>query len=687
MSTVAQKYVAYCPAFLLFGAELLAIDVGVAKVDVTPSHPVVLAGFGGRTKEHEGIDTRIWARALAIGGSTPVLLIAVDNCGVPDEMTALVGRRLAAESDMDADRLVICSTHTHSAPALPGYAAVLWGGRLTEPQLANKNRYAMWLADRLVEVGLAALKSRRAASLEWAMGDVGFGGNRRVLSGGRWRGFGFRLDGPVDRSLPLLVAKDASGRPFALWTNYACHCTTLGARNRVSGDWAGFSNEAIEATIAGVTALTTIGCGADIGPQPTGSAEHARAHGRAIATEVKRLVQAGLKPLAEAPKVQTRQLRLPFDAIADRDHFESRAGLQNFDGEHARRMIAVLDERGAFPTHLDYPVTTWRFGDDLAIVFLAGEVVVDYAVRLKQELDWSRLWINAWSDDVPSYIPSKRVLREGGYEAGFSQIYYELPARYAPATEDIIVRAVREMVGDGLHPRAELGPSPFHVHPDLDVEELSKPPKLTEAERDALRGRAAEALRKIRDGKAEISERALEAAVRRAQNGLARIERNDGGVDSWFNYTGTKRFRPYIRQLRRGDTISWTTPPLRSALGDRVTLIFIAGLGYLSQPKTDGFELLVAGKPVLRFDVTTKPSRWPADRDDENFELLYLPSWTSSEDSAGFFLLTLPSSLATTGKALEIGVRSQGEGSLRWFSIDYYRDTVDILNDTLDFAQ
>ncbi len=50
------------------------------------------------------------------------------------------------------------------------------------------------------------------------------------------------------------------------------------------------------------------------------------------------------------------------------------------------------------------------------MVFLSDEVVVDYALRMKREMDGSRLWINAYTNDVSSYIASKRVLKEGGYE-------------------------------------------------------------------------------------------------------------------------------------------------------------------------------------------------------------------------------------------------------------------------------
>ena len=81
------------------------------------------------------------------------------------------------------------------------------------------------------------------------------------------------------------------------------------------------------------------------------------------------------------------------------------------------------------------------------MVFLAGEVVVDYALRFNKEFDWKRLWISAWANDMPGYIPSRRILNEGGYEAEFSQVYYDLPGAYLPEVEDIMTDGVRELLG------------------------------------------------------------------------------------------------------------------------------------------------------------------------------------------------------------------------------------------------
>jgi hypothetical protein len=78
---------------------------------------------------------------------------------------------------------------------------------------------------------------------------------------------------------------------------------------------------------------------------------------------------------------------------------------------------------------------------------LGGEVVVDYKLRLKKELGFDRpLWVTAYANDIMAYIPSLRVLREGGYEGDTSRIGWGMPAKWAPAIEEKIVGKVHELV-------------------------------------------------------------------------------------------------------------------------------------------------------------------------------------------------------------------------------------------------
>ncbi len=78
-------------------------------------------------------------------------------------------------------------------------------------------------------------------------------------------------------------------------------------------------------------------------------------------------------------------------------------------------------------------------------MFLGGEVVVDYALRLKHELTGD-VWVTGYANDVMSYIPSRRVLREGGYEGATSMVYYGLPTTWGPTIEEAIVREVHRQV-------------------------------------------------------------------------------------------------------------------------------------------------------------------------------------------------------------------------------------------------
>jgi len=289
----------WAPLVAIFGfvmtvsAGETTYSVGAAKVDITPTHPVLLAGYGSRTSEHEGVDTPIWARALVIDDGKPAVIVAVENCGVPAPVVEEVAKRLAAKAGIERARFVIASTHTHSAPTLTGYAPVLWDGRATPEQKERVARYTACLTGQLVDVVLQALDARRPAKLAWGQGRVGFGGNRRVLDQGRWVGFGHAEEGPVDHSLPVLVARGTEGKPIAVWAGYACHCTTAGARNCIGGDWAGFASQRVEEAEPGAVALTTIGCGADVGPQPSGNLDLARQHGGTLADEVARLIGGG----------------------------------------------------------------------------------------------------------------------------------------------------------------------------------------------------------------------------------------------------------------------------------------------------------------------------------------------------------------------------------------------------------
>jgi hypothetical protein len=192
--------------------------------------------------------------------------------------------------------------------------------------------------------------------------------------------------------------------------------------------------------------LVIIGCGADANPEPRRNLDDAKDHARAVAKETERLVSSSLTPLPARISAEFRQIELPLAPLPDRQALQERSKIDGAEGFFARTLLGRLDRGDALPRTVAYPVQTWCFGDDLAMVFLGGEVVVDYALRLKWETDVRRVWVTAYSNDVPCYIASKRVLDEGGYEADLSMVFYGVPARFAPQTEDLIVRTVHDLL-------------------------------------------------------------------------------------------------------------------------------------------------------------------------------------------------------------------------------------------------
>jgi hypothetical protein len=433
--------------------------VGAAGIDITPDYPIRLSGYGGRQKESEGIDQHLFAKALAIGSSkrTVAVLITVDNVAVPAYMREEVAARLAKKAGVRNERIAVCCTHTHTAPMLKDVCPNLFGADIPPEHQARIDRYTRELTDKLEQVALAALKDRRPATLSWGRTKAGFAWNRRPQGG------------PVDQDLPVLVARDKSGNIRAIYVSYACHCTTMAdTPNHLCGDWAGFAQEYLERDHPGAVALVSLGCGADADPKPRTGLEFAKQNGSAISTAVNQLLRQPLTPLhgggqssadrrsallCQWPwtplhgklECRAKPVVLPFDAPLAREEWVKRSqSVNHWLAYHAKKNLDRLDRGETLPTELPYLVQTWNFGQELALVFLPGEVVVDYSLRLKRE--YARLWVNGYANDVPCYIPSRRIWREGGYEGGDAMIYFDRPTRLAEGTEDRIIAALHGLL-------------------------------------------------------------------------------------------------------------------------------------------------------------------------------------------------------------------------------------------------
>lgn len=411
--------------------------IGAAAVDITPDYPVRQSGYGNRRDVSQGVAQHLFAKALAIGRDEegPAVLVTVDNCGVSRAIRDEVVRRLGTKTKVRDQRFAIASSHTHSGPMLAGVLPNLFSVDIPAEHLATIDRYTRELTDKIEQVALAALADRKPSQLASGVGQVGFAANRR----------GLRLK-PTDRELLVLRVVGQDGKVRAIFTSYACHCTTL-AIDKIHGDWAGCAQEAIERDFPGAVALTALGCGGDQNPTPRRTMELVLQYGEDLAAEARRLVNGKLRPINGPLECRTKQVELAYDTLPTREEWQTLAMSKSTPiAYHAKKNLARLDRGEKIPTHLPYLVQTWSFGSDLAMVFLPGEVVVDYSLRIKREYDGSRVWVNGYSNDVPCYIPSRRVLDEGGYEAAGAMVCYDRPTKFATDVEQRVMGAVHELM-------------------------------------------------------------------------------------------------------------------------------------------------------------------------------------------------------------------------------------------------
>jgi hypothetical protein len=259
---------------------------------------------------------------------------------------------------------------------------------------------------------------------------------------------GVNKDGPVDHDVPVLRIDDMHGKLRAVVVGYACHNTTAQDMLQLNGDYAGFTQAWLEAHHPGAMALFVAGCGGDANPYPRGSVELARQHGEELAAAVDKALAGKLQPVHGPLKTAYEEFPVAFATPPGRE--ELKAQLANQDVYHrnwAEAMLKILDRDGRLPSEYPYPLEIWQFSNDLTFVALAGEVVVDYDLRLKKELGAEKLWVAAYCNDVFAYIPSLRVLKEGGYEGGGAMVYYGQPGPFAPSIEETIIGKVHDLVG------------------------------------------------------------------------------------------------------------------------------------------------------------------------------------------------------------------------------------------------
>lgn len=419
---------------------------GLARAVITPERPMWLAGYGGRDHPAEGTEHDLWVKVLALedADGRRAVLITSDVLGYSRVMLDAIRAALEKQCGLKPAEIMLTASHTHSGPVVR--ESLLDYYPLDDAQMALVESYSRLLERRIVDTVTKALADMQPATLLATEGETTFAVNRRTnreAEVAARQAAGEKMAGPVDHSIPMLLVRGADEKLRAIVFGYACHNTTL-AWYRWCGDYAGFAQLAIEKQHPGAQAMFYTGCGADQNPLPRRELALCQKYGEQLAAGVEKGLTGAARALAPQLKTSIGEVALPFERVTTQEEIDRFKGAEGIRGRWAGRLAARRAGGEKFSGSYPYTVQVWKLGDQLWIS-LAGEVVVDYAIRFRREFG-PKTWVASYAHDLVAYIPSRRVWEEGGYEGG-SLYEYGLPAeRWSGEVEELIAAEVSRLV-------------------------------------------------------------------------------------------------------------------------------------------------------------------------------------------------------------------------------------------------
>ena len=403
---------------------------GVAKVNITPGKSMWMRGYGARNRPSEGTLHDLWAKSFAFedAGGERAVLITLDLCTMQKSFSDDIRNRLQKKYKLKRSQIILNFSHTHSGPSLRGEGQHHYEN-LTAGQRDDIEEYSDLLEDQLIRIVGKALSSMVPVKISAGNGVARFGVNRRNNNEGTLN-VASKLEGPVDHSVPVITVTTAKeDQLLAVIFGYACHATVLNGYEW-SSDYPGLAQTALEEAFPGATAMFFAGTGADINPLPRRTASLAVQYGKSLAAAVKRVLNEPMQELQSDLVTTYSEIDLTYTALPAASNNNT-----------ART--------GTYP----YPIQVWRIGSQ-NLVTLGGEVVVDYGIRLK-EIFGQDLFVMAYANAVMGYMPSARVLREGGYEGTKALNSVDGPSVWKANVENLIVREVLKLAAEAEVTQAE----------------------------------------------------------------------------------------------------------------------------------------------------------------------------------------------------------------------------------------
>lgn len=423
---------------------------GVCSRNITPLEPAWMAGYANRTQPSQTKLNDIFVKALAIrddNGNTAVITTA-DIIGISLEFSNSIRDEISRVHKIPRESIFFNVSHTHYGPDIFPETYLID----TPPEYLPKiKKYREWLYGEYINAISQAIANLAPSELSFSsIMPIPFAVSRRFPDGKggviyRSGPSSYYTGGVRDDMVPVLKVSGTDGKMKAIMFGYACHPITL--RGEIlSGDYPSFAQEYIEKSYPGTVALFVQGCGGQLVPNARNLPEYAMGHGKALADAVSKALAGPQTTLSGPLKCAYKEIKLNF-VPTNRTILEEQSKSQNQRIKiKAGYLLAKLNKDEKIEPSMSFPVQAIGFGKELTIAGIAGETVVEYSAGVKSMFKDRFMWVAGYSNYVFSYLPTKTILKEGGYEAFDAILYSPLPGPFSEDVEELVLGGVKEVV-------------------------------------------------------------------------------------------------------------------------------------------------------------------------------------------------------------------------------------------------
>jgi len=426
--------------FTFFSSEATAATVlkaGIAKVDITPAKPVVMGGYGLRIGPSTGVYAPIFVRALVFDdGAQRVALIESDV--VDNGQHLEIRKRVSEATGIALPGILLGAVHNHSAPdpASPKIDPE-WKREFVEKIiLAVKQATENLVPVRLGgNTGHSRIGMNRRKKVDAAYSTTTFDENYFSQSFGTYKTdhpvkiaeiegvvrLGSNPKGPIDDEVGILRIDSLSGKPLGVFVNYACHGTSLGARNSlISPEWNGHMLQYVEEQVPGILGIFAIGAAGDINPRFVGGLEGYQDN---LENTKKLGFEIGQEVVSVFNSTPTAELGDPRITMASQDISLPR-NYRELPDDFTRTTVSV-------------PVSVVKIGD-FTWVTLPLELFHEIGKRIKACSHSRFPFIVTCCNGDLGYLPTQKAFSEGGYEPAGSH--------FDPISEQVLVKKISELM-------------------------------------------------------------------------------------------------------------------------------------------------------------------------------------------------------------------------------------------------